>query len=279
MTGNVQASLHGHRAFVTPDNLLVGQNGIAAGGRDKPLIVLPGAPDTVALFDDFLGDALDSAWIVGTSDTGQATPASGVLATSAVSATNGVFRMTSSATSTQTPAGGAQSLNGAPNWKANQGRLRFGVRLKTAVLAGNTVFAGYTDTGGTEIAAYDTGGGIITPAADYVGFIWSGEGGSTQQAYRCVAGKAGVDQVATPAGSAITPTANVYDVLEIELPGVDGGAATFYVNGKAYAQIASAAITPTVALAGGVWRANTDGAADAIDIDWINMSAGRDTGL
>lgn len=278
MTGTKQASLHGIRAFVTPEDYLVGRAGIAAGGNDKPLIILPGAPDTVAVFDDFLGDLIGGEWIVGTSDTGQATPASGVLATSAVSATNGVFRMTSSATSTQTPDGGAQSLNGPPNWKANQGRLRFGVRLKTATLAGNTVFAGYTDTGGTEMPAYDTGGGIITPAADYVGFIWSGEGSATQQAYRCVAGKAGVDQVGTPASS-ITPTANVYDVLEVELPGVDGGTANFFVNGKPYAQIPSAAVTPTVAMAGGVWRANTDGAANAIDIDWINMSAGRDTGL
>jgi hypothetical protein len=278
MTGNVQASLHGHRAFVTPDDMLVGRTAIAAGGRDKPLIVLPGAPDTVALFDDFLGDALGSEWIVGTSDTGQATPASGVLATSAVSATNGVFRMTSSATSVQTPDGGAQSLNTAPNWKANQGRLRFACRLKTATLAGNTLFIGLTDTGGTEMPAYDTGGGVITPAADYVGFIYSGEGGATQQAYRCVAGKAGADQVGTPPSS-ITPTANVYDVFEIELPGVDGGAANFYVNGKSYAQIPTNAITPTVALAAGVWRANTDGAANAVDIDYLNVSAGRDTGL
>ena len=275
MTGTKQASLHGTRAFVTTDDLLVGRAGIAAGGNDKPLIVLPGSPDTVAIFDDFLGDLVKAEWIVGSSDTGQV---GAVLATSAVSATNGVLRLTSSATSTQTPAGGAQSINTPPNWKANQGRLRFGCRLKTGVLAGNTVFAGFTDTGGNEIAAYDTGGGIITPAADYVGFIWSGEASTTEQAYRCVAGKAGTDQVGTPT-TAITPTANVYDVLEVELPLKDGGTANFYVNGKPYAQIASSAVTATVALGAGVWRANTDGAADSVDIDWINVSAGRDTGL
>jgi hypothetical protein len=275
MTGNVQASLHGHRAFVTPDDILVGRTAIAAGGRDKPLIVLPGAPDTVAIFDDFLGDLVRDEWVIG-GDTGQNFQS--VVGTSVSGFTNGVYRMTSSASVTQTPAGASQSINTAPQWKANQGRLRFGVRLKTAVLAGNSVFAGFTDTGGNEIGAYDTGGGIQTPAGDYVGFIWSGEGGATQQTYRCVAGKAGTDQVATPAGTAITPTANVYDVLEVELPGVDGGAAHFYINGKPYATIASSAVTATTPLAAGVWRANTDAAADALDIDWINVSGARDTG-
>lgn len=275
MTGSQQASLHGRRAFVTPEDYLVGRGGVAAGGNDKPLIVLPGSPDTVALFDDFLGDLVASEWVIG-GDTGQ--NAQSVVGTSVSGNTNGVYNMTSSASVTQTPVVGSQSINTPPHWKANQGRLRFGVRLRTAVLAGNTVFAGFTDTGGNEIGAYDTGGGILTPADNYVGFIWSGEGGATQQAYRCVAGKAGTDQVATPAGSAITPTANVYDVLEVELPGNDGETANFYINGKPYAQIASDAVTPTTPLAAGVWRANTDGAADAIGIDWINASAGRDTG-
>lgn len=278
MTMSMLKGIHRRVLGLSNDGQVMARNGVVAGGDDKPVIVFP-APDTVAIFDDFLGDVVAAEWIAGSSDTGQTAPATGVVANSATGATNGVYRLTSSATSTQTPAGGAQSLNSPPNWKANQGRLRFGVRLKTAVLAGNSVFAGFTDTGGTEIAAYDTGAGILTPADNYVGFIWSGEGGATQQAYRCVAGKATVDQVATPPGAAVTPVANVYDVLEIELPGADGGTANFFVNGKPYAQIASNAVTPTTALAAGVWRANTDGAADAVDIDWINVSAARDTGL
>lgn len=273
MSMELLKGLH-RRAFgLSKDDQVMAQKGFVAGGDGKPAIVLP-SPDTVALFDDFLGDLVGDEWIVGSSDTGQA---GAVVGSSTAGATNGIFRLTSSATMAQTPAGGAQSINTPPMWKANQGRLRFNARVKTAVLAGNTVFAGFTDTGGTEIAAYDTGGGIITPASNYVGFIWSGEGGATQQAYRCVAGKADVDQVATPAGSTLTPTANVWDYLEIEIS-PDGNTANFYVNGKPYAQIPTNAVTPTTGLSAGVWRANTDGAADAVDTDLINVSAARDTG-
>lgn len=269
-----QKSLWGLKSYISPDDLLVSRGAVGTGGEGRPRVVMPGSHDTVAVFEDFLGDLVPDEWIAGSSDTGQT--ATGVLATSAVSATNGIYRMTSSATSTQTPAGGAQSINTPPNWKANQGRLRMSARVKTAVLAGNSVFVGFTDTGGTEIAAYDTGGGIQTPAGDYAGFIWSGEAGATEQAYRAVAGKAGTDQSAT---TGVTPVANVYDVLEVELPGTDGGVANFYINGKPVARFSSAAVTPTVALAAGVWRANTEGAADAVDVDYINISAARDTGL
>jgi hypothetical protein len=272
-----QKSLWGLKAYISPDNLLVSRGAIGTGGEGKPRIVLPGASDTVAEFDDFLGDALATRWIEGSSDTGQAN-STGILATSAVGATNGLYRMSSSVTSTQTPAGGAQSLNGPPNWKANQGRLRFAARVKIADLAKNNVYVGLTDTGGTELAVYDTGGGIITPAGDYVGFLKGGGAAAAGASltWRAVAGKAGTDQVAT---TGITPVANVYDELEVELPGNDGNVANFYINGKHVAAISSAAVTPTVALAGGVWRANTEAAQDAVDVDYINISAGRDTGV
>lgn len=276
MSMNILKGIHRRALGLSHNDQVMGRGGFVAGGEGKPVIVLP-SPDTVALFDDFLGDLVGDEWIAGSSDTGQATN-TGVLATSAVSATNGIYRMTSSASSTQTPAGGAQSINGPPNWKANQGRLRFGARVKIADLAKNNVFVGLTDTGGTELAVYDTGGGIITPAADYVGFIKGGGAAAAGDSltWRAVAGKAGTDQSAT---TGVTPTANVYDVLEVELPGVDGGVANFFINGKSVAQFTTAAVTPTVALAGGVWRANTEAAADAVDVDWINISAARDTGL
>lgn len=274
MSKEMLKGIHRRSLGITADDQVQAPFGVVAGGDGKPTIVLP-SPNTVAIFDDFLGDLAAAEWIIG-GDTGQIAQ-SVVSGNSTTGFTNGVFRLTSSASVTQTPAGAAQSINTPPHWKANQGRLRFGARLKTGVLAGNSVFVGFTDTGGAELGVFDTGAGIQTPADNYVGFIWSGEGGATQQAYRCVSGKAGTDQVGTPSSS-ITPTANVYDVLEVELPGVDGGTANFYVNGKPYAQIASNAVTATTALAGGVWRANTDAAADAIDIDWINIAAARDTG-
>lgn len=276
MSKSMLKGIHRQAVGIGFNDQLMAPGGLEAGGVGKPTIVFPG-PDTVAIFDDFLGDLVGDEWIAGSSDTGQAT-GTGVLASSAVSATNGIYRMTSSASSVQTPAGGAQSINGAPNWKANQGRVRFGARVKIADLAKNNVFVGLTDTGGAELAVYDTGGGVITPAADYVGFLKGGGAAAAGNSltWRAVAGKAGTDQIAL---TGVTPTANVYDTLEVELPGVDGGVAKFFINGKAVASIDSAAITPTVALAGGVWRANTEAAADAVDVDWMNISAARDTGL
>ena len=276
MSKQMLKGVHRRSLGIGYNEQVMARGGFEAGGEGKPTIVFPSA-DTVAIFDDFLGDLVGDEWIAGSSDTGQATN-TGVLATSAVSATNGIYRMTSSASSTQTPAGGAQSINGPPNWKANQGRLRFGARVKIADLAKNNVFVGLTDTGGAEMAVYDTGGGIITPAADYVGFLKGGGAAAAGDSltWRAVAGKAGTDQSAT---TGVTPTANVYDTLEIELPGSDGGVARFFINGKSVAGFNTAAVTPTVAMAGGVWRANTEAAADAVDVDWINISAARDTGL
>jgi len=51
MTVTKQVSLHGKRAFLTKEDILVARNAVAAGGDDKPTIVLPGSPDTVAVFD------------------------------------------------------------------------------------------------------------------------------------------------------------------------------------------------------------------------------------
>lgn len=61
MTLPKQVSLHGSRAYLTPDDKLVSKNGFAAGGEAQQannkagIIVLPGSPGTVAHFDDFLG--------------------------------------------------------------------------------------------------------------------------------------------------------------------------------------------------------------------------------
>lgn len=295
MTMNILKGLHRRALGLAKDGEVMARAGIVAGGEDKPVITFPG-PDTVAVWEDFIGaQAGDTGalvlrygtqLIIGWSDTGQVIPAQGPVQAVAGHLTNGVFRMTSSASSTQTPVGGAQSLNTPANWKANQGQyagvggkpLRFGVRLKIATLLGNNVFAGFSDTGGTEIPVYDTGGGIITPAADYAGWLKGGGAGAgaTAASWRLVAGKAGADQVNTPS-PVITPTANVYDVLEVEVS-PDGNVVTGYINGIAKAQILGACITSTVALGAGVWRSNTEGAADVVDIDWINIAAPRDTG-
>lgn len=264
---NIFKSILGRRLGLTKYDELQAPGGFVAGGDGAPSLFAMPSPGNSVMFSDFMGDALPSEWKAGQADTGQTS-------TGITPLTNGVYRMTSSATSTQTPAGGNQCLSADLNFKANQGRLRFATRLKIATLAGNSVFAGFTDTAGNEMPAYDTGGGIQTPATDLVGFYCSGEQGTTEQAWRVVATKAGTDQTAT---TGKTPVANVYDALALDVS-PDGALARFWINGTLVASIPSAAITPTVALSPTVARANTDAAADAVDIDYISASAARDTG-
>jgi hypothetical protein len=263
--------VHRRHLGIGNDGQVIAPQGLETGGDGYPTIVYP-APNSVAMFDDFTGKTVTDTWTTVVVDTGQTiTPRATVNA----AFTNGVLGLKSSATTTdQTPIGGAQSVASVLNWKANQGGLRFSTRLKIATLAGNTVYAGFTDTGGNEMPAYDTGGGILTPASDYFGFICSGEGGATQQAWRAVAGKATVDQSAT---TGVTPVANTYTTLECEVT-QDGNTATFWIDGRPVASIPSAAVTPTVGLAAGIYRANTDAAENFVDVDWINISAHRDTG-
>lgn len=289
MTMSFLKGLHRRTLGINHEGQVMSRPGFASGGEDGRAVFHHSSPTTVVMFEDFIGltggdtgelsTRYGTQLIIGFSDTGQIVPRQGPSGPAATF-TNGVFRMTSSATSAQDPVAGCQSLNTPANFKANSGEtmsrsLRMGARLKTNTLAGNSVFVGFTDSGGTEMPAYDTGGGILTPAADYAGFIWSGEGGATQQAYRFVTGKAGVDQAAT---TGITPTAGVYDSLEVEIS-PNGNVATGYINGKAVAQITGNAVTSNVYLAAGIWRANTDGAANALDIDWITAASQRDTGL
>src|SRR3990167_7716571 len=127
-TNTKQVSLHGKRVYLTPEDILVARNAMATGGDDKPSVVVPGSHDTVALFDDFLGDLVADEWAYVEADTGY----SGVIQTG----TGGVFRITGSETNGVAPTDVAALTAGlVKNWKANQGgpkngRLRMSARVK-----------------------------------------------------------------------------------------------------------------------------------------------------
>lgn len=292
MSLRILTSKHGRRLGLTKDNQLLTENGYASGGEGKPSIVLPGSPDTVAVFDDFLGpprlnlvfdtggdfvsgsagDDWDAngSWIGGFQDTGQKLTKPATV--------NGVARLTSSVTSGQTPITGAMSIHGEKNWKANQGRLRMAARVKIEQLSGTNVFVGFTDTGGSEMPVYDTGSAasaVLTPADDFVGWHYTGAPAAAalgRNVWRAVSAKAGTDQVSA---STLVPTANVYDVPEVVID--QSGNASFYMNGKLITTIASA-VTANVGLAPAVYQSQTEGAAKFVDVDWLNASAARDTG-
>jgi hypothetical protein len=289
MSVTKQVSLHGKRAYLTKDDQVVARNGFVAGGDAKPAIVLPGSPDTVAIFDDFLGDTgrplragTDFNWRVLDGDTGTDTGSNVVIAPG----TSGILRITGGDTPVDQVKMG---ITGALQWKGNQGSiptdtkngLRFGCRLKLGEIkdTGNSraaVWVGFTDTIAAEAPVIDTGGAIVSTASNAVG-IGLGSGGDTGWVAYAVNG----DTEATPVVLDTGPTAGVYDTLEIEVHhGVSdtGGTATFYVNGQVAGSIA-APIAMNVALAPQVLLWSDTGGGQQLDVDWINVSAPRDTGL
>jgi hypothetical protein len=287
MTIKKQVSLHGRRAYVSPDDDLVSRGAVATGGEDKASIILPGAHSTVALFDDFLGDTGNLNWTHAKGDTGY--PAAVI-----TTGTGGIVRMTGSETQAVAPTAAQALTQGLmKQWKVDSGgpkggRLRMSARLKLGTVSrtaegGRThVFVGFSDSGGAEMPAYDTGAGVISNAADLCGFLLS-PGGDT--GWSCVSAKSTAsdsgDQLAV-AGSSYAPTSNVYTALEMEIRnGVSdtGATAHFWIDGTNVGSISSpvnsaTAMTPWI----GMWTQDT-GFANTLDIDYIACSAPRDTGL
>jgi hypothetical protein len=302
MTINMLKGIHRRALGITKDDQVMAPSGVVAGGDGKPVIVSP-APDTVAVFEDFVsrvgtkGQPNDTGVPLGnggafaevTGDTGH-----GSLV---VAGTNGVFRLfnTPSATAAALANTSGKGISTGLQWKGNQGpgaqsgRLRFGARVKIKPDDGGSaisrttnrlhVFAGFTDIATFEYPAFDTGAGVISAASDYCGFMLSagGDTGWSGVAASSTANDSGDAVVSLYPGA----TVNIYDALEVEIhrgAGDTGGTATFYVNGIPRGSIDSP-FSPTVALAACIYAFQQDTGAQALDIDWVAVSSIRDTGL
>ena len=274
-------SLHGQEVYDTTDAQLVAKGGFVAGGQKSVgnkggSIVLPGAPGTVADFDDFLGDLVDDRWTFAEVDTGAD------ITGTVVAGMNGNFRIAIAGTAPHAPSSyGLINTGLFPQWKAKQGNLRFATRIKMSDLTGANVFAGFADTGVSQVPVYDTGGGSGTPlanASNAVGFLYSGGAGSPSTAWRGVAVNA--DTVATPVDGS-TPSDNVYTVLELEFgdtgAGKDGDVVYFKQDGVNIGSISSPVVA-TRAMVPVISAFQTEAQTINTDIDWINFSADRDTG-
>lgn len=272
-------SLHGLKAFLGSDNgPLTGKDGVAAGGAGGPSMYY-NSPNRVARTIDFVGDSGDINYL--SNDTGQS---SGVVA-----GTNGVFRLfqTPSTTTTFAP-GGSEEINlPSPQWKADQGpgadgEIRFAARVKLGSVDRTTnrihAFAGFKDVSTIEHSAHDTGAGVISASADYVGFMFSpgGDTGWSGVAGKSTAGDSGDQVVSLDTGV----EANVYDYLEVVVKrgtGDTGGTATFFINGQPKGSInspvaSSAALYPVVS------GFQQDTGSQGVDIDIFEPSGLRDTG-
>jgi hypothetical protein len=280
--------IHRRALGISKDDQILANSGFVAGGDGKPAIVMPGNPDYTAIFDDFYtGVGADLNGDTGTAGQNFITRKGDTGTTGLIVAgTNGVFRFTpSQTTTTPTVAGTTFGMVGpALAWKANQGpgaysgRLRFGARIKKSVFTGGEhgVFVGFTDTTAAEVPVFDTGGTADKAAAtDAVGIGWN-LGGDTGWGGYAVDG----DTVQEVRLTTVTPTANTYVTLEVEVHRSNsdtGGTATFYVDGVAKGTI-SDPLNSSTALTPCVYGYDTGGAS-TLDVDWVAVSALRDTGL
>ena len=280
-----KTSIHGKHVYTTHSNQLVGRSSVGSGGEGKPKITLPGSPDTVAIWDDFLNDTgrpldgTDYNWRVLDGDTGA------VATVGVVPGTSGILRMALGATPiAQTKMG----ITGSLAWKANQsraldnGEVRFGARVKLSGEFKDTgrslsvVWMGFTDTIAAEAPVVDTGGAVVSVASNAVGIAWSTGGDTGWVGYGVNA-----DSNTTPVALGVAPTANKYNALEIALTPreTDSGVmATFYVDGAKKGSV-DYPVQETVALAPQIMLWGDTGGGQQLDVDWINVSAPRDTGV
>lgn len=288
MSMSILKGIHRRMLGIGVRDEVIARSGFVAGGDDRPAIVLPGNPDTVAFFDDFLGDLIADEWTVLKTDTGITTAA-------IANITNGVFRFGGSETQPVVADAGAQALTQGlfKQWKADMGgrkngRLRLSARVKSANIsttaeAGRAhIFVGFSDSGGLEVPAYDTGAGVISQASDLVGFLFAPSAASAPSNWQCISAKSTAgDSGDQLVASGVGPTANVYDALEVEVRSGNsdtGGAAHFWINGRKVGVINSpvgsgVALTPWI----GTWMQDT-GLATSFDIDYVAISSPRDTG-
>lgn len=266
-----QVSLHGKRLYIDNDDHVVSGKAFAAGGVNKPLIVMPGSPDVVAVWEDFLDTGGDLAVF---SDTGSA-------AHGQVAGTNGVHRITPAASSVADP---SVVVGRQLAWKPNQGpgefsgHLRMVARVKRSAITGGMagMFVGFTDVVAAEVPIHDTGAASpIATATDAVGIMFNTDGDT---GWVGASVDAGGSVQTTPLDTGLA--AGLWDVLEVEIRrgGADtGGQAIFKINGAVSGYIdnpvnISTALTPIVAI-------YDTGGAGTVDIDYINVSAPRDTGM
>lgn len=259
MTQKILTSLHGRLVGLNKNKDLLAQ-GFRATKNGKQ-VVYPG-PETVALFDDFLGDVVADQWNF-TEGTDSATSDGAI-----VEGVNGVFRLTAGDSAGSIAADGAQ-LNSALGWKANQGNLVFEARFKVAAITTVSFFVGLTDTKALEGPASLAGTTYTTNATDAAGVLF--DTAATTDTMRLVGVANDVD--ATHVDTGLAPVAGTYMVWRIQVD--TAGKATFFYNGAPVGSL-SGAVTPTVALTP-VFIIRPEGAVAGrtMDIDWVNVSANR----
>jgi hypothetical protein len=90
------------------------------------------------VFDDFLGDSIDTKWNTQLGTDGACASAISV-------AVGGMLRLTTGAGAGVDYAANGVQFEGALNWQANQARLVFETKIKQSALTSIALFFGFTD--------------------------------------------------------------------------------------------------------------------------------------
>lgn len=208
----------------------------------------------VALFDDFLGDALDARFS-GASGTDGSDPAINA-------AVPGTVRLTTGGTAGMSS--NISALTHGLNWQADQGGLLMKARAKLDAVASGYMFVGFTDalaTGTLELPFELDASDVLTANADdAVGLLYD----STGTGNWFLVGVAGTTAVG-PTDTGLSPADDTYDEIEVQV-NADGNA-EFILNGQSMGRLnsavgASTALTPATV-------ASADGSARNADVDYL----------
>lgn len=166
------------------------------------------------------------------------------------------------------------------NWQVESGGLVGEVRFKfDTSIADPYVFVGFGDSiatadetsFGASADVYD-----ILTMTDGIGFVFDND--ATTKRWVCVAGKADVLTHQTILGSRFNPALNTYYTFRVFVA-TDGKYAQWSINGEVVKELLSTStiITPTAALALGVW-AYEQGTALEVEVDYLYAKTSRDSG-
>lgn len=227
-----------------------------------------GTPSTgkFVLFEDFYG-----TWAIGDAgpaDTWSTTAGSGTgnaVATTVAASLNGAVTLKSASDD------GAHGANCSTftginlGWKANQGGLAMGARLKLSDVSEAVLFVGFTDTISTtvELPLFLTTTAIDSDATDACGVGYDVDGTTKQFFHGGV--KAGTDT--TPAYSGSAPTDDTYFVVRVEVSAA--GSVQGFINDQAIGPAVANAVTATTALTPAIIVGNRSANQVTATIDYI----------
>ena len=187
----------------------------------------------------------------------------------------GVYQLTSGDAGTGVAADTEVAHFTGLEWSADQGSLVFEVRLHTDTATTTAgICAGFTDdTSTVEMPSTISGTTITTVAADGVMFCYDTDA-TTDQWYAI--GVAGGTDATGNAITGVAPTADVYQVLRIEVEAA-GGVARFYIDGALVVTTTANSVTAATLLSPFVAVDSNDTAtSQVVDVDYVYVGADRD---